>query len=45
VRGQERTRFFALAARLMRRILIDHARTRERQKRGGRALRVELDGL
>lgn len=42
-RGQERAQFFALAARLMRRILVDHARTRERQKRGGRIMRVALD--
>lgn len=42
-RGPERTQFFALAAGLMRRVLVEHARTRGRQKRGGRALRVELD--
>jgi RNA polymerase sigma factor (TIGR02999 family) len=27
----------------MRRVLVDHARTRGRQKRGGRALRIALD--
>lgn len=43
VRGQGRIQFFALAARLMRRILVDHARTRGRRKRGGHALRVALD--
>jgi RNA polymerase sigma factor (TIGR02999 family) len=43
VRRQERAQFFALAAQLMRRILVDHARTRERQKRGGRAARLQLD--
>src|SRR5919109_2429105 len=43
VRWQERTQFFALAAQLMRRILVEHARSRGRQKRGGRAERVALD--
>lgn len=43
VRMRERTRFFALAARLMRRVLVDHARASGRQKRGGRAPRVALD--
>ena len=31
----ERGRFLALAARMIRRILVDHARTRDRVKRGG----------
>lgn len=35
--------FLALAAQTMRRIMIDHARTRTRQKRGGAARRVDLD--
>lgn len=35
VRWQGRGHFFALAAELMRRILVDHARTKHRQKRGG----------
>jgi RNA polymerase sigma factor (TIGR02999 family) len=39
----ERTHFFAIAARLMRQILVDHARTRGRRKRGGSARRVTLD--
>ncbi len=38
---QDRAHFFAVAARLMRRILVDHARAKGRQKRGG-ALRVTL---
>lgn len=42
VRWQERTQFFALAAQLMRRILIEYARSRDRQKRGGGAVRVML---
>jgi RNA polymerase sigma factor (TIGR02999 family) len=38
---QDRAHFFAVAARLMRRILVDHARAKGRLKRGG-ALRVTL---
>jgi RNA polymerase sigma factor (TIGR02999 family) len=40
---QNRRHFFAIAAKLMRRVLIDHARRQTRQKRGGMALPVELD--
>lgn len=48
--GQEkdwhnRTHFFAVAAQLMRRILIDHARSRHTQKRGGSSERIHLDNL
>ncbi len=42
---RDRDRFFGLAARAMRRILVDHARGRKRQKRGGGWRRVELDGV
>jgi RNA polymerase sigma factor (TIGR02999 family) len=35
VRWQDRGHFYALAAELMRRVLVDHARTKLRQKRGG----------
>jgi len=35
VRWRNRTQFFAIAARLMRRILVDHARGRQAAKRGG----------
>ncbi len=35
--------FYAAAAEAMRRILIDHARARDSQKRGGKRLRVVLD--
>jgi RNA polymerase sigma factor (TIGR02999 family) len=39
-----RTHFFAISARLMRRILIDHARKKHRDKRGGSdAVRITLD--
>jgi RNA polymerase sigma factor (TIGR02999 family) len=37
-----RTHFFAIGARQMRRILVDQARARSRQKRGGRGRRVQL---
>lgn len=39
---QNRTHFLAMAARLMRRVLVDIARTRRRQKRGGGAVHVSL---
>ena len=42
VRWQNRAHFFGIAAQLMRRILVDHARTRHRVKRGGAAMRVPL---
>jgi RNA polymerase sigma factor (TIGR02999 family) len=38
-----RSHFFAVAAKAMRQILVDHARASQRQKRGGRASKVELD--
>jgi RNA polymerase sigma-70 factor (ECF subfamily) len=37
--------FFAIAARLMRQILVDHARTRLAAKRGGAMRRVSLEGV
>jgi len=40
---QNRAHFFAVAAQLMRQILVDHARTRRASKRGGDASRVSLD--
>jgi RNA polymerase sigma-70 factor (ECF subfamily) len=39
---QGRAHFYALAARAMRRVLTDHARSRARSKRGGNPVRVEL---
>jgi len=42
VQWQDRTHFFAVAARAMRRILIDYARGRKRAKRGGDAIRIPL---
>ena len=43
VRWQNRTHFFAIAAELMRRILVDYARHHARAKRGGGAQMVSLD--
>jgi len=40
---QGRSHFFAVAAQAMRRILVDHARSRQRDKRGGGRARVILD--
>jgi len=40
---RDRSHFFALAARAMRQIVIDHARKRGAQKRGGEQQAVELD--
>ncbi len=43
--GSDRTHFFALAARAMRQILLDHARGQGRQKRGSGAPHLDLDDL
>jgi RNA polymerase sigma-70 factor (ECF subfamily) len=43
VKWQNRTHFFAMSARLMRRILVDFARSRRYQKRGAGAQKVPLD--
>jgi RNA polymerase sigma factor (TIGR02999 family) len=40
---QDRVHFYAVAARMLRRILVDHAKSNRRQKRGGGAQRVDLD--
>jgi RNA polymerase sigma-70 factor, ECF subfamily len=40
---EDRVHFFAVAARLLRRILVDHAKANQRQKRGGGAEVIELD--
>ena len=42
VRWQNRAHFFGMAAQIMRRVLVDMARTRDRTKRGGGQLRVSL---
>ncbi len=43
VRWQNRAHFFAIAAQLIRRILVDHARSRHALKRGAAPLRLTLD--
>jgi len=43
VNWQSRTHFFAIAASLMRRILVDYARSKKREKRGGDAIRLTLN--
>jgi RNA polymerase sigma factor (TIGR02999 family) len=46
IRWQDRAHFLGISARLMRRVLVDHARSRGYRKRGGDAQRVTLnDGL
>ena len=43
VQWQDRAHFFAMAARLMRRVLVDFARAQKNQKRGGDFQRVTFD--
>jgi len=43
VEWQNRAHFFAVASQAIRRILVDHARARQRGKRGGGLQRVRLD--
>ena len=43
VRWQNRAHFFAISANLMRRILVDYARSRNRVKRGGEAHHLSLE--
>ena len=43
VQWQNRAQFFGVAAQLMRRILIDHARVRKAQKRGGSQAKIAFD--
>jgi RNA polymerase sigma factor (TIGR02999 family) len=42
VQWQNRAHFFGIAAQLMRRILVDHARKKQRNKRGGSDIRVSF---
>ena len=44
VRWQNRTHFFAIASKVMRRLLVDHARARAASKRGS-GLTVTLEGI
>jgi RNA polymerase sigma factor (TIGR02999 family) len=43
VHWQDRAHFVGIAARLMRQVLVDHARARGSQKRGGSAERIPMD--
>jgi len=43
VAWQDRVHFFAVSARLLRRILVDHAKANQRQKRGGGAEVIAFD--
>ena len=43
VKWQDRAHFFAMSARLMRRILVDHARGRQAQKRGGATRKISFE--
>ena len=43
VEWHDRAHFLAVSARVMRRILVDHARAKQYQKRGGEAVRVSFD--
>lgn len=45
VEWKDRSHFFALAARMMRRILVDHANARSADKRGGHARKLPLDDV
>jgi RNA polymerase sigma factor (TIGR02999 family) len=42
---QNRTQFFAVAAQVMRRVLVDYARTRDRAKRGDGAAPIPLEDV
>lgn len=42
---ENRAQFFGIAARLMRRILVDYARARQAKKRGGSRIFVSLDAV
>lgn len=45
IHWENRSHFFAISAKAIRRILVDHARKRGRQKRGGGAERVSLSNV
>jgi len=45
VEWRDRAHFLAVAAQMMRRILVEFARNRQRQKRGGGAVHVSLDDM
>jgi len=43
IQWQSRAQFFAVAAQVMRHILVDHARAKHRERRGGGAVKVTLE--
>jgi RNA polymerase sigma factor (TIGR02999 family) len=45
IQWQNRAHFFAVSAKIMRRILLNHARNNKRAKRGGGAVHVNLDDV
>lgn len=45
VNWRNRAQFFGVAAQMMRRILVDHARAKHREKRGGDAVKLPLDNV
>ena len=45
VSWQDRAHFLAITARVMRRVLVDHARTKNREKRGGGEAPLRLDDV
>ena len=45
IEWRDRAHFLAVAAQMMRRILVEFARNRQRQKRGGGAVHVSLDDV
>src|SRR5215475_755900 len=42
IQWSDRAHFFAMAANMMRRVLVDYARSRDRLKRGGEAIQVSF---
>jgi RNA polymerase sigma factor (TIGR02999 family) len=44
VKWEDRAHFFGVASRLMRQVLVDHARARRAKKRGGGATLIDLTG-
>jgi len=45
VHWQNRAQFYGIAAQMMRRILVDHARSHARLRRGGQAVKISLDHI
>jgi RNA polymerase sigma factor (TIGR02999 family) len=42
---ESRNHFFAISANLMRQVLVDHAKSKHRQKRGGKAIKISLEHM